>query len=76
MGKLSERELVIKSAFDLFLITAGTEYGDVYQLPYSGGVLEQPYKTAKMWALFKNEMTSHIANENKKRAQKMKSRRR
>lgn len=76
MGNLTAREKMIKSAFDLFLITAGTEHGDVYSLPYSGGVLEQPYKTAKMWALFKNEMGSHIANENKKRAQKMKSRRR
>lgn len=75
MSNLSDRESIIKSTFDLFLIVAGTEHADVYQLPYSGGVLDQPFKTAKMWALFKNEMAAFIAKENKKQAQKMKSRR-
>jgi len=71
---LSDRELRIKGAFDLFMLSAGLEYGDVYSLPYSGGTLNQPYKTARMWVMFKNELVEHIGKENKKRAQAMKRR--
>jgi len=56
------------------MLSAGLEYGDVYSLPYSGGTLNQPYKTARMWVMFKNELIEHIGKENKKRAQAMKRR--
>lgn len=71
LGKLSRQQAVIKQAFDLFLLCSGMEHGDVYSLPYGGGAFDQPYKTMRMWMLFRNELVDHIGKENKKRLQKM-----
>ena len=76
MGALSRDEKIYKLAFDTFMVVSSVENGDVFSLPYSGGALQQPYKTMKMWQIFKNELGSHIAKENKKKAQQSKSKRR
>jgi len=76
LSRLSKSEMIYKTAFDSFKVVASVENADVFQLPYSGGVLEQPYKTMRMWQIFKNELGSHIAKENKKKAQQAKSKRR
>jgi len=75
MSNLSDSEIAYRTAFDSFQLCVGYENGDVFHLPYSGGVLEQPHKTIKMWQIFRSELTDHIAKENKKKAQKAKSRR-
>ena len=76
MGALSREEKIYKLSHDSFMLCASAENGDVFSLPYSGGALQQPYKTMRMWQIFKNELSSHIAKENKKKAQQAKSKRR
>lgn len=71
LHNLNEKEKQYKNAFHLFQMIVGLEHGDVHHLPYSGGVMEQPYKTAMMWSLFKNEVAAKIAKNNKEQAQKM-----
>ena len=63
--------MIYKTMFETFLLSAGSEHGDVYHLPYSGGTMEQPHKTMMMWLLFKGELQAFIAKKNKEQAQKM-----
>ena len=75
LKNLSDRELLVATCFRNFQLVSGLEYGDVYALPYDGGVFDQPYKTLQMWNIFKEELLKFIASEQKKQAAKMKSRR-
>jgi hypothetical protein len=75
LGKLDNTGMLISTCFRNFQLVSGLEYGDVYALPYSGGVFDQPYKTLQMWNIFKEELLKFIAQEQKKQAAKTKGRR-
>jgi len=46
----------------------------MWHLPYSGGALEQPYKTMRMWMIMRSVLAEYISKENEKKMKEMKSR--
>lgn len=74
LSSLTVDETIYLASFRNFQLVAGLEYGDVYALPYEGGVFDQPYRTLMMWNIFKEELLKFIASEQKKQASKMKRR--
>jgi hypothetical protein len=56
------------------LSVSGSEKADMWHLPYSGGALEQPYKTMRVWMIMRGVLSEYITKENDKRMKEIKSR--
>lgn len=54
-------------------MVVGLEHGDMFQLPYEGGVMDQPYKTWLCWAACRTTWMKVISDSQKEQMKKMKS---
>lgn len=63
--------ILLQNIVDLFSMVVGLEHGDMYCLPYDGGVMDQPYKTLLCWAACRTMWIKVLADKQKEEMKRM-----
>lgn len=64
-----------KIYFESFMLIIDARYGNLLHLPYSGGILEQPYREAYIYLELQGNFREHLQKEADRALKKAKSHR-